>query len=198
MDIEREIENLMEFIHWAFEPIQPKWMPHSEEMQKRLLILKKAIRHSLEEGLDHRKKPNHIKGTHDILLSWKKEYATGNPIMDEQHQALMRSGNEIFEAMLSEAPKSKIESLVGALIVEIGTHFDMEEELMRTQHLGVADHVQKHQRLRHKANKLFIDYQQNRKDLGVLLEFIVADLILNHVSHEDRLFRSNGASLIPN
>ena len=189
MDIEREVEDLMEFVLWAFEAIHPRSIPHEEETQKRLAFVKKALRQTLEQK--HKgHKPDNVTGPHDILLSWKPEYATGNVIIDEQHQSLVRAANEFFRAMLTNPPKSAIEPLMRSLIVEIATHFETEEGLMDTQHPGGAEHAFKHKVLLHKAYKLFSSYQDGHIGLGVLLDFVITDLILNHVAREERLFQT--------
>lgn len=193
MDIEREVEDFMEFVLWAFETIHPRSIPHSEETQKRLTFVKKALRQTLEQKHKGHKEPDQVTGPHDILLSWKPEYTTGNVIIDEQHQSLIRAANGFFKAMLTNPPKATIEPLMESLIVEIATHFETEEKLMDTQHDRGAEHAYKHKVLLHKAYKLFSSYQDGRIGLGVLLDFVITDLILNHVAREERLFQATVA-----
>lgn len=191
MDLEKEVEDLMEFVLWAFESVQPRETPHSEETRKRLAFVKKAFRQTLELERNRHKKsdsrPNDPPVT--IRLGWSPDLATGNTTIDAQHQALFQAGDQLFEAILSNTPKARIEMLMSSLIAKIGQHFQSEEQLLNEMnHTLAAEHAGIHRRLLSKANQLFQSYQKDEIGIGVMLDFVTNDLIQSHIAREDRLF----------
>lgn len=191
MDLEKEVEDLMEFVFWAFESVQPREIPHSEETRKRLAFVKKALRQTLELERNGYKNSTARSGDSpiSIRLGWSPDLATGNATIDAQHQALFEAGDQLFGAILSNTPKAKIEILMLSLIAKIDEHFRAEEELLNEmRHPLASEHAGIHHRLFSKANQLFKSYRNDDIGIGVMLDFVANDLIQNHIAREDRLF----------
>ena len=65
------------------------------------------------------------------LLSWKKEYETGIPGVDYEHQVLIAAIKEMAEQLNANASLGEILQCLGGIHARIEAHFALEEKIMR-------------------------------------------------------------------
>jgi len=66
----------------------------------------------------------------DVFV-WNQRYVTGEPVVDAEHQELVRLINWIVSHNSSNTPRAEIEQVLDQLVQYAATHFRHEEELMK-------------------------------------------------------------------
>lgn len=126
-----------------------------------------------------------------VFLSWTKDLATGNDLIDADHQHIFRSANRLQSEMLKQPQPDY--SIVGEVLVELightGGHFTREEELMQDiQFPGYEEHVLQHEALMNKVDDLHRQFMKGRGDLcAEVFEFIQQSLV-PHILKSDMEF----------
>lgn len=116
-----------------------------------------------------------------ILFIWNDDYSVGDETLDRQHQNLFDLGNKIQKADKSEARK-----YVMSLYKYIRTHFDREENHMKSMGFPwVDEHRLKHEELIENLNRLSKDFDpDNLKELAAFLH----EWLVTHVLVEDKKY----------
>jgi len=121
-----------------------------------------------------------------VGLVWVPEFETGHPLLDAQHQGLVRAFNRL--AALAEAgagPEAgkALTRLVDATL----THFGIEENLMAQA--GYADamtHQARHAHLTRQVQELARQVRQGRTTLTPEVLDFLEDWLLEHFQFEDQ------------
>lgn len=124
-----------------------------------------------------------------VKLSWHADYGCGHALIDEQHHAMFRHANDLLAAILSDCPKEQAISMIDVLIDDISQHFQDEEEMFKE--LGFPDaiaHEAIHRQLDEKVRDLANRYRADLLTIGELFQFIVHELVAEHMLKEDRKF----------
>lgn len=64
------------------------------------------------------------------LATWHDSYATGIPVIDDQHKELFRAINALHDAFAEAKPLAEIRPLMDFLMTYTITHFRTEEDFM--------------------------------------------------------------------
>ena len=126
-----------------------------------------------------------------VHLRWKTAYASGDPVIDQEHEALFQLANGLLDqvALRSEQPQA-FDAAFEALLMHVAQHFAHEESILQAH--GFADlaaHAQQHQALLARAHKLHLAAQaRDAEDAteGELVKFLVAELVAGHMLHADQ------------
>jgi len=87
-------------------------------------------------------------GSAMLRIQWSDQFATGNHLVDHQHQALFRSINEFAEAVEAGAGPAQVDEMLEFLGRYVQEHFATEEFLMtRVEYPGLERHKGEHERL---------------------------------------------------
>lgn len=82
------------------------------------------------------------------LLKFKESYKTGVGSIDFEHQELINLINELHGVLQSKETKDDVEDVLGELHGKIGSHFALEEKVMRDMsYPEVDEHTAEHNRL---------------------------------------------------
>lgn len=119
-------------------------------------------------------------------MEWQTAWDSGHPLIDKEHRMLLEIGNEMIELALNKADSDLLIAKMDDLINHVMDHFvDEERILFEIGYEEVHQHVSEHKTLIAKAKVL------NRKvetgDLKPMeaFEFIVSDVIMDHMLQED-------------
>lgn len=89
-----------------------------------------------------------LAGGRFMRIQWSDRFATGNLLVDHQHQALFASVNEFADALDAGASDTQVDHLLGFLERYVQEHFATEELLMvRSEFPALALHRSEHERL---------------------------------------------------
>lgn len=82
------------------------------------------------------------------LIEWRKEFETGIPGVDYEHQHLIELINGLTRTLGGHPPKALVRDVLGEINAKISAHFALEEKVMREHGYDqYADHKADHERL---------------------------------------------------
>ncbi|UWZ81719.1 bacteriohemerythrin [Occallatibacter riparius] len=121
------------------------------------------------------------------LMTWSDRLSTGVKAMDEQHKGLVKTLNELHDAMLNGAGKSAAGPLLDRLVRYTHDHFASEEALMsRAKYPDLAAHLVKHKDLTRQVEAFVGRYKRGELSLNVDLLMFLRDWLTTHIQKEDR------------
>jgi hemerythrin len=121
------------------------------------------------------------------LMTWNDTFSTGVKAMDEQHQGLVNTLNELHDAMLHGGGKSTAGPLLTRLVKYTHEHFASEEALMaRTKYPKLSAHLGKHKDLTTQVETFVGRYQRGELSLNVDLLMFLRNWLTTHIMKEDR------------
>ncbi|QPK65194.1 diguanylate cyclase [Methylomonas sp. LL1] len=127
--------------------------------------------------------------TNYMKLAWHEDYECGHARIDEQHRALFHRANDLLAAILSESPADRVIAMIEGLMADISQHFKTEEAIFSEIDLpGSRKHAASHRQLAERANVLLNRFREGSLAIGELFQFLVHELIAEHILKEDRAF----------
>lgn len=122
-----------------------------------------------------------------VQLIWRREYESGNAIIDAQHQSLFNEANQLLSAVLDDPQAAHVASMVDAFIADIAQHFQAEEAVLtQAAYSGVADHAALHRALLDKAGALAERVRAGTLSAGDLFEYLAHEVVARHILVADR------------
>ncbi|HON17808.1 MAG TPA: bacteriohemerythrin [Salinivirgaceae bacterium] len=131
------------------------------------------------------------------LFEWNQAYSVNIAEFDKHHQILFNLANTLHDAMKNR----ESEKVIGDILLELNNyvkyHFKEEEKVMIAKGFpGYKQHLQAHNSLTEKVNKLAEFYQKE----GIIPSFDTLEMlkswISTHIMVEDKkyahFFRTNG------
>lgn len=135
--------------------------------------------------------PEIVSPSNTLYITWDESQASGNPVIDDQHQALLQEGNKLVFLSVSGAEPEKISHQIDNLLIHVSRHFATEETILRHHHYtGLEEHWKIHRELERKTTELAQDYIEKNTRSPIFLSFVINDLIVGHLLHEDIKFFS--------
>ncbi|NTV13235.1 MAG: diguanylate cyclase [Desulfobulbaceae bacterium] len=124
-----------------------------------------------------------------VQLTWKASLACGHPLIDAQHQGLMRTANGLLEAVLSTRPAPEISILIAKLLDDARQHFHDEEKILASIAFpDLSQHAAEHAKLLAKGLELAAQFQASTLTVGDVFEFLASEVIMRHMLEADREF----------
>lgn len=123
-------------------------------------------------------------------MQWSTAYECGNQLIDSEHRELIALANTLFGiSVTSEAGSDKLRSALDQLLSHVKMHFDDEEtELSKRNYRGLVWHKAAHVKLLRDAEVLALQVDSGQKTLAYLREFIVNEVVIQHMLRADRDF----------
>jgi len=122
-----------------------------------------------------------------LELVWDEAYASGNQMIDAQHELLFRSSNALLAAVISGQPAVEVNLRLETLMAHAAQHFHDEEQLLRTSgYPDLEGHLAAHNRLLKEANDLRLGARGGDIDFGRLVTYLATNLVKGHLLVEDR------------
>ncbi len=121
---------------------------------------------------------------------------TGDAIIDQQHERIFELVNEAYNLFLDIKDNSSMfefTTCIMAIKEYLDYHFEEEEKIMHAlDYPYMAEHIEKHNEVRYDvhllADKLIDEKNPNIKFLSKKLLLVLRDLLVEHLSNEDKVF----------
>lgn len=129
------------------------------------------------------------------LIEWRKEFETGIPDVDHEHQELVDIINRLHAHIVGRADRSHIAKFLGEVFAKIAAHFALEESIMRKHAYDEYEaHKAEHERLLDEIRDIMDAQQDNPSSAyGDSLSSTVRDWFVNHFKSKDaRLHKKLG------
>lgn len=124
-----------------------------------------------------------------VQLIWRRDYESGNPVIDAQHQTLFSDANKLLSAVLGGRQTQEVAALVDGFIADIALHFQEEEVIITTAgYPGATEHAGLHRALVEKAFELAKHFRAGTLSLGELFEYLAHEVVARHILVADREF----------
>lgn len=121
------------------------------------------------------------------LVEWSHEYATGDAIVDLQHQALFRMVNELHDAIVENRTQEVLGGILDGLERYVVEHFDAEARLMEaTNYPGRAAHRSQHDVLTARAREVIEHHRAGKLLLGATVSQFLGRWLTVHILMEDK------------
>ncbi|MBI3130145.1 MAG: diguanylate cyclase [Acidobacteria bacterium] len=128
--------------------------------------------------------PSHLPSI--LELTWEAAYASGHPLIDEQHRRLFELANGVLAAFVVGLPREETLLRWNRLAAHAAQHFSDEERLFAEAGFpGLEHHAVEHQNLLAKVRELQTEVEQGTLELGRLVDFLAVHLVKGHLLQED-------------
>lgn len=118
--------------------------------------------------------------------TWKKEWESGNKIIDIQHKYLLETSNELIELAGSLGEFEEVKILAEKFVKHIKYHLRYEEKLLsEANYPNVLNHIKEHNNLIRKIDNLIFRFENNEIKITDFLNFLLNDPALNRIILED-------------
>ena len=123
-------------------------------------------------------------------LEWDNKYSVGVEVIDQQHQKMFTTINELIDTVSNYPTKEKVMGVVASLVEYKKFHFATEEKYFKDFNFdGADDHIAKHQQF---SDKL-VEIQNESGDDYVLFAFKLVDFLedwlIDHLMTTDQLYK---------
>ncbi|MDR2706059.1 MAG: bacteriohemerythrin [Planctomycetaceae bacterium] len=123
-----------------------------------------------------------------MAYTWSKDLETGNPLIDSQHQQLIKAVNDLLDACSTGQGRDKLHQTLDFLVSYTVKHFGDEEKLqLQHQYPDYVNHKNLHEHF-----KVFVqDLVTQMKTAGPTTSLVskvtfgVGDWLVNHIKRED-------------
>ncbi len=129
------------------------------------------------------------------FMRWSKNFITGIPVIDEQHQGLVNMINQAAPVLLDETANhhDKIDTLLTALLQYADVHFKTEQDIMVKNGIDprhLQHHIQSHQGFARQVLDLKeqLDHHKTIKNAD-LLKFLSNWLVFHILDEDQRMAR---------
>lgn len=120
-------------------------------------------------------------------LEWSEAYALGVPLLDGHHRRLFDLANHAIRAITQPEDATHPANALAALVAEMENHCRDEEQLMaRIAYTHTEHHAADHASLLRRAHELLQCWQAGEASPGALIDFLVQQLLAQHILNDDR------------
>ncbi|PKO60486.1 MAG: hypothetical protein CVU24_12795, partial [Betaproteobacteria bacterium HGW-Betaproteobacteria-18] len=128
-----------------------------------------------------------------VHLRWKTAFESGNPVIDQEHEALFLLANALLDqvALRRQQPLA-FEAAFETLLSHVADHFKHEEAILQAHGFAnLAAHARQHEALVARARVLHRRLQNAPDEAGAegeLIKFLASVLVAGHLLQSDREF----------
>ena len=124
--------------------------------------------------------------------TWLPAYATGNPLIDEEHRELFRRVGALLDLVARpDAEPAQIDMAFDALLDHLAEHCRHEEEILGSlAYPELREHAEQHRWLLQHARELRHSSDAASASTSAFVAFVASELLSEHLQHEDRKFHS--------
>jgi hemerythrin len=126
-----------------------------------------------------------------IFVAWDERYAIGIPLIDAQHQELIRMTNELYKACLEEgdAGARLFKATIKAAVDYVKFHFSAEEKLLENvDYPQIAVHKKQHEEFAIKILEEVTNFEEGKKFVPNAFVRFLRDWILSHIALMDKKY----------
>lgn len=130
-------------------------------------------------------------------LVWEEKYSVGVKLIDEQHQMMFSTINELMEAINTKPTKEKLNGIINQLVQYKKFHFATEERYFKEFNYEKTDeHITKHQEFNQKLTQIQTKYSEDVLAFAFALVNFLEDWLVEHLMTADQeykaCFKANG------
>lgn len=122
---------------------------------------------------------------------WSEALETGNPQIDQLHQELFSSMNNLMKASSRGEGETKVDETLTLLNNYIFTHFDKEENLMaESEYSDYLIHKKAHECFKRTVHSIVMEYDKNGSSISLLakLNSVISSWLISHIQKDDMKF----------
>ncbi|MDR2479283.1 MAG: bacteriohemerythrin [Treponema sp.] len=125
-----------------------------------------------------------------MLVEWVSRYATGIPLIDEQHKELINLTNKLFEACLKgDQTAQTFKDTVRGVADYINYHFSAEEKMLeQINYPELPEHKKQHRLLAKQVLENIRLFEEGRKFIPNSFVRTMKDWILTHIAVVDKQY----------
>jgi hemerythrin-like metal-binding protein len=121
-------------------------------------------------------------------VQWRADFECSDPLINEQHRMLFLKVNEMMTAVDAGDSARAVEYL-DEVVMHTIEHFRYEEEVLRQRRFpGLREHQLDHLALLERALNFRHEVVKGAMPLAGMIEFLVREVIVNHLIETDRHF----------
>lgn len=125
-------------------------------------------------------------------ITWCGLFKIGHPIIDEQHQELIKIANKFHKEMQVKDNTLLVPDTLNNLIKYVEFHFDEEENILQKKGYPedeLKKHSEIHETLVKDIFKLNQRFCEGKYDSLIDVEKFLTDWLVMHILHEDMKFK---------
>ncbi|MFZ3265325.1 MAG: bacteriohemerythrin [Terriglobales bacterium] len=123
------------------------------------------------------------------LLQWNESYSVQVTSLDQQHQTLFRTINELHEALRAGHAKDLVGKVLQRLIDYTASHFAAEEAILeRNGYPGLAAHRAAHKALVSQVLKFQKDFEAGNGGIAVEIMTFLQKWLREHIQDTDKKY----------
>ena len=120
------------------------------------------------------------------LIEWSDCYVVNIKIIDEQHQQMAKTVNELY-SLLGSKKDEATKYLVKKLIDGVSVHFDTEHKLMTmSKFVNYISHKLEHDRFGNEINSFYDSFTKGEQKVNLELLNTIKTWFFNHIEINDR------------
>ena len=120
---------------------------------------------------------------------WTEAYSVNIAILDQQHQKLFDTVNELNRALRTGAGNDALDPILDQLVEYATVHFAAEESLMEQYDFpGLSTHRTQHEMFRQQIALFREEHKAAKPGVPVSLMFFMRDWLKQHVLKTDKLY----------
>ncbi len=120
---------------------------------------------------------------------WTEAYRVKIAVLDEQHQRLFDTVNELDQALRSRQGQAALTPVLDKLAEYASEHFAAEESLMEEHDFpGLSTHRAQHETFRQKMADFLDDHEAGKAGVPVSLMLFMQDWLKQHVLKTDKQY----------
>lgn len=117
---------------------------------------------------------------------WNARYNTGIQIIDEQHQHLFATVDQLRHSVQGGAGSSEVEALLAELIHSTERHFATEESYMaRYGYPDLTQHMAEHASMLTSLHELLAKFRESHHALALMVPTFMEGWLKHHISDGD-------------
>lgn len=124
-----------------------------------------------------------------LMIAWDPSLATGDAMIDGQHQELYRIVNELHEACVDGLAQDRVDQVLDRLLTYTIDHFAAEESLMtRSSYppLALKAHFSQHTDLKVRVGELVERRESGELTTAMPVVELVHEWLGTHINYTDR------------
>jgi hemerythrin-like metal-binding protein len=120
---------------------------------------------------------------------WTEAFRVNIAILDQQHQQLIDTINQLDQALRKGEGKAALEPVLDKLVEYALVHFAAEESLMEQHDFpGLSTHRAQHEEFRKRLDEYLKAHKAGKPGVPVSLLFFMKDWLKEHVLKTDKLY----------
>jgi hemerythrin-like metal-binding protein len=120
---------------------------------------------------------------------WTERYSVNIAVLDQQHQRLFATINELQDALAQGNGAAVVEGVLQKLVNYVVSHFASEEALLAEyKYPATASHRAEHDKFSHSVVKFLADHRAGRPGVPVSLILFLQDWLKEHILINDKAY----------